>query len=118
MTGHPLRLHMHQSEAMRVAQIGPTLEAHGIEVFDRGNLLGPANPWQPPVEGFRHLPEVAAWNNAVMYDGYYLVFWWEYVLELARSSRPRRNLAIGERYERVIGTSEYAPTVEVLAPEV
>ena len=52
-------------EAMRGAQIGPTLEAHGIEVFDRGNLLGPANPWQPPVEGFRHLPEVAAWNNAV-----------------------------------------------------
>src|SRR3984885_3298211 len=52
-------------EAMRVAQIGPTLQAHGIEVFDRGNLLGPANPWQPPVEGFRHLPEVAAWNRAV-----------------------------------------------------
>jgi arginase len=52
-------------EAMRVAQIAPTLEAHGIEVFDRGNLLGPANPWQPPVEGFRHLKEVAAWNNAV-----------------------------------------------------
>jgi arginase len=52
-------------EAMRVAQIGPTLEAHGIEVLDRGNLLGPANPWQPPVEGFRHLAEVAAWNNAV-----------------------------------------------------
>ena len=52
-------------EAMRVAQIGPTLQAHGIEVFDRGNLLGPANPWQPPVDGFRHLPEVAAWNRAV-----------------------------------------------------
>ena len=52
-------------EAMRVAQIGPTLEAHGIEVCDRGNLLGPANPWLPPVEGFRHLHEVAAWNHAV-----------------------------------------------------
>ena len=52
-------------EAMRVAQIQPTLEAHGIEVFDRGNLLGPSNPWQPPVDGFRHLHEVAAWNNAV-----------------------------------------------------
>jgi arginase len=52
-------------EAMRVAQIGPTLEAHGIEVLDRGNLGGPANPWQPPVDGFRHLHEVAAWNNAV-----------------------------------------------------
>jgi len=52
-------------EAMRVAQIGPTLQAHGIEVSDRGNLQGPANPWQPPVEGFRHLHEVAAWNRAV-----------------------------------------------------
>ena len=47
-------------EAMRVAQIQPTLEAHGIEVVDRGNLIGPANPWQPPTNGFRHLPEVAA----------------------------------------------------------
>ncbi len=52
-------------EAMRVAQIGPTLEAHGIEVVDRGNLQGPANPWKPPEDGFRHLPEVAAWNRAV-----------------------------------------------------
>jgi len=50
---------------MRVAQIGPTLEGHGIEVVDRGNLLGPANPWQPPENGFRHLPEVTAWNRAV-----------------------------------------------------
>jgi arginase len=52
-------------EAMRVAQIGPTLEAHGIEVIDQGNLLGPPNPWLPPVEGFRHLHEVAAWNRSV-----------------------------------------------------
>ncbi|MGN6528349.1 MAG: arginase [Burkholderiaceae bacterium] len=52
-------------EAMRVAQIQPTLESHGIEVVDRGNLAGPANPWQPPVDGFRHLGEVAAWNRAV-----------------------------------------------------
>jgi arginase len=52
-------------EALRVAQLGPTLEAHGLTVVDRGNLVGPANPWQPPTDGFRHLPEVAAWNNAV-----------------------------------------------------
>jgi arginase len=52
-------------EAMRVAQIGPTLQGHGIEVVDRGNLLGPANPWLPPEDGFRHLAEVAAWNRAV-----------------------------------------------------
>ena len=52
-------------EAMRVAHIASTLEAHGVEVQDRGNLSGPANPWQPPVEGYRHLPEVVAWNRSV-----------------------------------------------------
>jgi arginase len=52
-------------EAMRVAQIGPTLEAHGIDVIDRGNLSGPANPWKAPEEGYRHLAEVAAWNRSV-----------------------------------------------------
>jgi arginase len=52
-------------EAMRVAQIGPTLEAHGIDVVDRGNLSGPPNPWKAPEDGYRHLAEVAAWNRAV-----------------------------------------------------
>ena len=52
-------------EAMRVAQLGPTLETHGLAVVDRGNLMGPRNPWQPPVEGFRHLAEVTAWNQVV-----------------------------------------------------
>jgi arginase len=33
--------------------------------MDRGNLAGPANPWLPPVEGYRHLAEVVAWNRAV-----------------------------------------------------
>ena len=52
-------------EALRVAGLGPALEALGVEVVDRGNLAGPPNPWQPPVEGYRHLPEVIAWNTAV-----------------------------------------------------
>lgn len=52
-------------EALRVAQIVPVLEAHGLEVVDRGNLAGPANPWLPPVGGYRHLQEVVAWNSAV-----------------------------------------------------
>jgi arginase len=52
-------------EALRVAQIGPTLRGHGLEVEDRGNLAGPANPWQPAVDGYRHLPEVVAWNRLV-----------------------------------------------------
>jgi len=52
-------------EAMRVANIQAILESHGLEVQDRGNLAGPSNPWQPPVDGYRHLPEVTAWNLAV-----------------------------------------------------
>jgi len=52
-------------EALRVADIRSTLEAHGLEVLDRGNLSGPANPWLPPVDGYRHLHEVVAWNRAV-----------------------------------------------------
>jgi len=52
-------------EALRVAGLQAALEAHGLQVLDRGNLAGPPNPWQPPVDGYRHLPEVVAWNRAV-----------------------------------------------------
>ena len=52
-------------EALRVANLGPTLESHGVDVVDRGNLSGPANPWLPPVAGYRHLAEVVAWNRLV-----------------------------------------------------
>ncbi|MDH5538696.1 MAG: arginase [Rhizobacter sp.] len=52
-------------EALRVARIVPVLQGLGLEVVDRGNLTGPANPWQPPVDGYRHLDEVVAWNLAV-----------------------------------------------------
>ncbi|MBK9363897.1 MAG: arginase [Rubrivivax sp.] len=52
-------------EALRVAGLQAALEGRGLEVFDRGNLAGPANPWLPPVDGYRHLAEVVAWNQAV-----------------------------------------------------
>ena len=52
-------------EALRVANLQSTLQAHGLEVIDRGNLNGPSNPWQPPSAGYRHLPEVVAWNRVV-----------------------------------------------------
>lgn len=54
-------------EALRVAGLQAALESHGLTVLDRGNLSGPPNPWQPPVEGYRHLPEVVAWNQAVFH---------------------------------------------------
>lgn len=53
-------------EALRVAGLGEALRERGLEVIDTGNLNGPANPWQPPVDGYRHLPEVVTWNRLVM----------------------------------------------------
>lgn len=52
-------------EALRVAGIKSRLEALGIEVSDCGNLGGPSNPWLSPVEGYRHLSQVSAWNDGV-----------------------------------------------------
>jgi arginase len=57
-------------EALRVAHLIPTLESHGLEVQDRGNLIGPSNPWLPPVDGYRHLNEVVAWNQT-LHDAVY-----------------------------------------------
>jgi arginase len=53
-------------EALRVAGIGSALLARGLAVADRGNLVGPMNPWLPPVDGYRHLAEVVAWNRLVL----------------------------------------------------
>ena len=52
-------------EAMRVANIAPVLAAQGLDVIDKGNVVGPSNPWLPPVDGYRHLAEVTQWNQAV-----------------------------------------------------
>ncbi|MBK6852633.1 MAG: arginase [Burkholderiales bacterium] len=52
-------------EALRVAGLAQALSAHGLEVFDRGNLVGPSNPWLTASEGYRHLDQVVTWNQAV-----------------------------------------------------
>jgi len=52
-------------EALRVAKLMPVLQSHGLNVIDRGNLSGPGNPWLAPVDGYRHLAEVATWNQSV-----------------------------------------------------
>src|SRR5690606_32088768 len=53
-------------EALRVAGLGEALRERGLEVIDTGNLAGPANPWLPPTDGYRHLEQVVAWNRLVM----------------------------------------------------
>jgi arginase len=52
-------------EALRVAGLREQLAFHGLTVLDQGNLSGPPNPWQPPIDGYRHLTEVVAWNQLV-----------------------------------------------------
>ncbi|SFW41452.1 arginase [Luteibacter sp. UNCMF366Tsu5.1] len=52
-------------EALRVARLGERLAKRGMHVVDRGNLSGPLNPWQPPTDGYRHLPEAAQWNTSL-----------------------------------------------------
>ncbi len=52
-------------EALRVAGLIEAIGARGIEVRDLGDLPGPRNPTSPPEDGYRHLQEVVAWNQAV-----------------------------------------------------
>jgi arginase len=52
-------------EALRVAGLAAALRGRELEVQDAGNLSGPANPWEPPHNGYRHLPEVVRWNELV-----------------------------------------------------
>jgi arginase len=54
-------------EALRVAGLSDALARFVADVRDMGNLNGPLNPVLPPQGGYRHLPEVVAWNRLV-YD--------------------------------------------------
>jgi arginase len=53
-------------DALRIAGLGEALAARGVEVADRGDIDGPANPWLPPTDGYRHLDQVVAWNRLLM----------------------------------------------------
>lgn len=52
-------------EALRVAGIVEAIASRGIDTRDLGDLQGPRNPVLPPIDGYRHLDEVLAWNHAV-----------------------------------------------------
>src|SRR5256886_15344506 len=52
-------------EALRVAGLTAALRERELEVLDPGNLNGRGNPWQPPQDGYRHLPQVVRWNHLV-----------------------------------------------------
>ncbi|TYT27065.1 arginase [Luteimonas viscosa] len=52
-------------EALRVAGLGEALRARGVDIADAGDVPGPKNPWLGPVDGYRHLDQVVAWNQGV-----------------------------------------------------
>ncbi|GHA86125.1 arginase [Cognatilysobacter bugurensis] len=53
-------------DALRIAGLHEALVGRSVDVIDRGNLVGPQNPWLDAVDGYRHLAEVAEWNRIVM----------------------------------------------------
>lgn len=52
-------------EALRVAGLLEAIAARGVDARDVGDVQGPRNPVSAPVDGYRHLDEVVAWNQAV-----------------------------------------------------
>ena len=52
-------------ESLRVAGLVEAIGKRGVDVRDLGDLVGPRNPVSAPVDGYRHLVEVVAWNQAV-----------------------------------------------------
>jgi arginase len=57
-------------QALRVAGLAAALVRRGLDVQDRGDLSGPANPLALPVDGFRHLNETAQWSR-LAYEAVY-----------------------------------------------
>jgi arginase len=51
--------------ALRLAGLPNSLRALGAEVHDCGDIVGPDNPEHEPVNGYRHLAEVIAWNQSL-----------------------------------------------------
>ncbi len=52
-------------QALRVAGLVAALQLRGLDVADRGDLTGPANPDAPAIDGHRHLAAVAEWSRSV-----------------------------------------------------
>ncbi|OHC74964.1 MAG: arginase [Rhodospirillales bacterium RIFCSPLOWO2_12_FULL_58_28] len=52
-------------EALRIAGLKAAINRLGFDAEDRGDLTGPVNPGAEPMNGYRHLRQVVAWNEAV-----------------------------------------------------
>lgn len=58
-----------------------------------------------------------AWNNCVLFDGFFVPFWRQMVLDLSQRSRPPLNLPLGGRFERLLRPEEYSAQITVELPE-
>lgn len=56
------------------------------------------------------------WNNCVLYDGFYVPFWRQLILDLAHRARPPLNLPLGGRFERLLRPEEYSAQITVETP--
>ena len=52
-------------EAIRIAGLAHRLQGLGYDVQEYGDLAGPPNPEQAPVDGYRHLAEALAWSRTI-----------------------------------------------------
>lgn len=57
-------------EALNVAELADALGRFGVEVEQTQALVGPENPRQPAVAGYRHLSEVVQWCETVFAANY------------------------------------------------
>ena len=112
-------------EALRVAGLAEALRGQGLQVLDTGNLAGPPNPWLPAVDGFRHLPEVTAWNRAI-HEAVYaelqagrlpLLMGGDHSLAIGSISAVARHVAAQDRRLRVLWFDAHADfNTDVLTP--
>lgn len=60
------------SEAVRVAGVKTMLEnVLGLNVLDRGNIVGPLRPWQEKVvDGVVNIEEAVVWSRAITHSAY------------------------------------------------
>jgi len=59
----------------------------------------------------------ADWNKALVYDGFYVPFWYMLTLHLSQTGKVRRDLSIGEVFEDFLSDEEYIREVRITRPD-
>lgn len=59
----------------------------------------------------------ADWNNGPAYDVFYVLAWRQIVLHLSQTSKPRRQLGIGESFDEYLTQEQYSKEVRIMRPD-